>query len=156
MSDYRSYEFIIGDSPKRIYKGLRLSPKPNGFEFGARVFKDIADLLCSSTDILDVANKPAERLCIEILSAIDIEKTISRYNFLLNNRESQITAIEEGGNKTYVLSDEDMYNEWFSKHPSDLLQVMVTSIWENASPFLPASWIGQMKEAKEAMIKAKG
>lgn len=151
MSNYREYIFTIGESPNtRVYKGLRMPPKPDGFEFGFSIHKELSSLRHHFAEI-GVKDKGIKQLCVEALEFLDEKKIIDYWNFVLNNQAATIQANEDGKTKTYVFSDGEMFNDWFSLHPADLMEVMYTCIFENAAPFLPVSLKDLMKNVKQAI-----
>ena len=159
MSNYKEYKFTIGDSPTRIYKGLRMSPKPHGFEFGLVVYNELMDVQ-SHLNKSGIKDKNILQLCIEALEVLDYKKTIEKWNFILSTQGATISASEDqtvtgSDKKTYILSDEKMYNEWFEKYPQDLVEVMYSCIFENAAPFLPVSQQEMMKLVKQSFEDEK-
>lgn len=161
--DYRSYTFSLGESPKRNYKGMRASISsgaPFAFEiinkwkttaiaFVTQIYQQQA--LAQGEMGEEQKDELELQFILKICMEIDIEEVMTQGKKLLCNQSTQIIASEANSPKSFVLSNEKQFDEWFEAHPGDLMQVYGYAIWNNVKPFIPSFMdklqaMGAMKE----------
>jgi hypothetical protein len=154
MSTHGKYIFTIGD---RTYKGDRL-PIIEGFEFGAKVVKELSKILASSKKDInlesiktDEAGTAALGFLLQCLSEVDVDVYMGFFKTVLRKTIIEATAPGEQGIK-YICRDAEL-NDWFSKYPSDLPTFSFKIILENVTPFLPEEGLQVMKTFTEGITK---
>jgi hypothetical protein len=166
--DYRSYTFSLGESPKRNYKGMRTSVSkgaPFAFEI---INKWKTTAIAFATDIYqqqalsqgEMSEEQKSKLELEfilkICVEIDLEEVMSQGSKILGDQSTPIIASEDNSPKSFVLSNEKQFDDWFEAHPEDLMQVYGYAIWNNVKPFIPSFMdklqaAGTMKETQNPM-----
>ena len=125
--------FKLGEgADAREYAILRMPPG-QALYFIPKVTKALAPLLLGDGDLMALAKNDGDlntaiKLIIGGLKEIDPEIITELF------REAIEYECYGGGQR---LSDRDYFDEWFDKHPGDMLQVCAWAIWQNSKDFFP-------------------
>lgn len=154
MATYGQYIFTIGD---RTYKGGRLKVI-EGFEFGAKVVKELSKVLAASKKDINLENIKTDEagtaalgFLLQCLSEIDVDVYMGFFKTLLSKTIIEASTPSESGVK-YICREAEL-NEWFSKFPSDLPKFSFKVILENTTPFLPEEGVKVMRTFTDELTK---
>lgn len=156
--DYKSYTFSLGDSPKRNYIGMR-APVSQGKNFAFDALDKWLPIMLSifqECNLQDgVGSLDDMRLVVEIAKRVKLTELMEQGDKILSSQITQVTACEDNTSNSYALSSQKHFDDWFAKHPSDMMQVYAYAIWNNVKPFISSFmdvFAGAMKETASPSV----
>ncbi len=149
---YQNYAFSMGESPERMYKGIR-APISQGRDFA---FKTLDDLVPIFISILDYStSRGCEineiELLTEIVKKVKFSDLMDKGNTILNHSGNQVFASEENKPDSFVLSNTKQFDDWFSQYPEDMIEFYAYLVWHNVSPFI-SSFMQKYRASMEESI----
>lgn len=136
--DYRSYTFTLGESPKRNYKGIR-APVSQGKVFAFDALDKYLPIVLSIIKECNLQNDGSRldgmQLVIEAAKHVKLSELMQQGDKILSNQATGIVACEDNSPKSFALSNQKQFDEWFEMHPGDIMEVYAYAIWKTVEPF---------------------
>ena len=150
MSEHYDAKLVLGEGDKRReYVILKRMPPTKAVRFVPKVTKIAGHLLLGDGDLGDL-----QRGTVNLASAA---KVILGGMVQIDTDELTDLGMEAIGHECYAgpkkLSDDVHFNDWFTKYPQDMMQVMLWVIWENFKNFFPEGTEELLSLASQIKVK---
>ena len=167
--DYRTYTFTLGESPERIYKGVR-APVSQGSKFAFEVINKWKMIVISFVADAQHQQKMQDgemtekqrsslelQFILKLCAETDLEEIMAQGTKIVESQTTQIIATESNSPKSFALSNKNQFDDWFEKYPQDLMQVYGYAIWNNVKPFISSfmdtlTAAGAMEEQADPLL----